>query len=151
MIAATVTGYASVFKRIANYSKSMGANNMSKRALNAAEYAKTAAWVEMLETPPGKMWSGNVRPSSRPGKYPAVQTAALARSMKAYVAGRGVAYWDAGGGGVPQAFYMEFGRSGAAPRPYMRTTTRKYRKEIMERLGARTGSTDLLGVPVRMF
>jgi hypothetical protein len=154
VISAT-TGYEAVLARLDRFGNSYTNANLQKNAMDAAEYAKKVTGVEMDRSGGGVFWPGNRVESSLPGKYPAIQEGDLVRSLNAHPLDAppdvGRAALDAGGSGVPQAFYMEFGRSGAAPRPYMRTTVRKYEKEIKERLGAKTVTNRMSMMAVKYY
>lgn len=140
-VVAMTTGYGAAVGRAENYLNRV-TGSLEQRAVNAAEFAMGAAIEEMDVSGGGIFWPGNRTEASLPGRYPAIQWGGLIASMdaKRLDAPRDVgrAAWDAGGHGVPQAFYMEFGRSGQAMRPFMRPTTRKYRDRIREILGAET-------------
>jgi HK97 gp10 family phage protein len=143
MIVAKTTGFEAALKSINAVGEAYDTKSLQENALSAAEFARTVTVVEMEQSGGGVFWPGNVRPSSRPGNYPAVQTSALVGTLNAHELPAskdiGRAALDAGGNGVDYARALEFGTSHAAPRPYMRTTVRKYRKEILARLGARKG------------
>ena len=136
-----VTGFDAVYKRLESYESEMSESRMSNRARAAADYAELKAYGEMLRTPAGRWHKGNVRHSSLPGNYPAIQHEDLADSMNTEIIGPGKAAWNAGGGDVAQAFYMEFGTSEHDPRPFMRPTLIKFEKGIRERMRARKTST----------
>lgn len=140
ILSGRTTGFDGVMDTVKGFLDKNSEAQRNVNAFTAAEYAERMAVEEMVNTPSGRMHRGNRRPSAPPGAYPAPQTTDLIRSMKVYVVRDGVAHWDAGGGDVPQAFYMEFGRPGSyggphvPARPYMRPTLSRYREGIKARL-----------------
>lgn len=143
MIVAKTTGFEAALQSINRAGEWYSTKNLQANAMSAAEFAMRLMIIEMDHSGGGVFWPGNVVASSRPGNYPAIQTKALVRTIDAHELPSekdiGRAALDAGGNGVDYARALEFGTSHAAPRPYMRTTVRKYRKEILARLGARKG------------
>lgn len=153
-VVASTTGYGAALNRVQNYLQ-RSTSGLENRAVKAAEFAMEAAIEEMDMSGGGMFWPGNRTESSLPGKYPAIQWGDLIASMDVVTlpspSDVGRAAWDAGGYGVPQAFYMEFGTSRHAPRPFMRPTVRKYRDHIRQIMGSESTKNRLAMTAVRYY
>lgn len=155
MIVAKTTGFEAALQSITNVGELYNTKSLQENAMSAAEFARDVTVMEMDQSGGGVFWPGNKRPSSLPGNYPAIQTSALVGTINAHelpsTNDTGRAALDAGGMGVEYARALEFGTSHAAPRPFMRTTVRKYRKEILAKLGSRKGRVGIAAPGVKYY
>lgn len=136
-------GLRESYEKMGNRLKAVSPQHLDAMAKAGAEFAAQKSIQEMAVTPFGRTHNFGKkvqrRPSSLPWHYPAMQEGDLVGSFDFKKLSTGVWAWDAGGPGVPQAFYMEFGTSKVAPRPYMRTTIVKYAAEIQRAMKAEQG------------